>query len=133
MPSACQPSKNSGPISTQHRYFLTALSKSPMARSPFASSKISSSVSIYLASHSLHNGRKETRRTNVRPGVSLCPLRTLCDLSLWQTAGQRPFAAHAATHKRQFGVCYLKDVLQMPLSCRDHLHPPAALASPRSR
>src|SRR5256885_8351566 len=43
MPSACQPSKNAGSSSTQRRYFSTAASNSPMARSPFASSKSSSS------------------------------------------------------------------------------------------
>src|SRR5207249_5285295 len=42
MPSACQPSKKSGAISTQRRYFATALSRSPTAMSPLASSKISS-------------------------------------------------------------------------------------------
>src|SRR5439155_11598797 len=42
MPSACQPSKKSGAISTLCRYFAAALSKSPTARSPLASSKISS-------------------------------------------------------------------------------------------
>src|SRR4051794_39132797 len=42
MPRACHPSKNSGSSSTQRRYFSTALSSSPMARSPFASSNISS-------------------------------------------------------------------------------------------
>src|SRR3954467_11127523 len=42
MPSACQPSKKPGSSSTQRRYFSTALSSSPMARSPFASSNSSS-------------------------------------------------------------------------------------------
>src|ERR1043166_3920959 len=46
MPRACQPSKNWASSSTQWRYFSTALSSSPTARSPFASSKISSRVGI---------------------------------------------------------------------------------------
>src|SRR5205085_12459119 len=43
---ACQPSKKFGSTSTQRRYFSTALSSSPTARSPFASSKMSSRVGI---------------------------------------------------------------------------------------
>src|SRR5688500_16138437 len=42
MPSACQPSKKSGASSVQRRYFSTADSSSPSARSPFASSNSSS-------------------------------------------------------------------------------------------
>ena len=44
IPSACQPSKKFESSPTQRRYFSTAASSSPMARSPFASSKISSIV-----------------------------------------------------------------------------------------
>src|ERR1700740_2232790 len=44
IPSACQPSKKSGSISTQRRYFSTASSSSPIARSPLASSNILSRV-----------------------------------------------------------------------------------------
>src|SRR3989442_3385004 len=44
IPSACQPSKKFASTSTQRWYFATALSSSPIARSPFASSKISSRV-----------------------------------------------------------------------------------------
>src|SRR5213076_1974365 len=57
IPRACQPSKNCGSRSTQRRYFSTALSKSPTARSPFASSKMSSRVSTRsLTSGKLHSG-----------------------------------------------------------------------------
>src|ERR1700730_3745479 len=57
MPSACQPSKKSGSSSTQRRYFSTALSSSPIARSPFASSKSSSSVGIAACARSLAGRR----------------------------------------------------------------------------
>src|SRR5690348_16899026 len=67
IPSACQPSKKSGSISAHRRYFSTADSSSPIARSPLASSKISSRVgSIFileygrlytLALDKLHVGR----------------------------------------------------------------------------
>src|ERR1043166_2147616 len=50
MPSACQPSKKSAAMSTERRYFATALSRSPMAMSPLASSKISSGVCILSVS-----------------------------------------------------------------------------------
>src|SRR5271165_1373577 len=42
IPSACQPSKNSGTCSTHWRYFSIAAGNSPIARSPLASSKSSS-------------------------------------------------------------------------------------------
>src|SRR4051794_11473420 len=46
IPNACQPSKNWESISVQRRYFSTALSSSPIARSPLASSKMSSRDSM---------------------------------------------------------------------------------------
>src|ERR1700730_1490135 len=60
IPSACQPSKNSGSTSTQRRYFSTALSSSPMARSPLASSKISSRVSTRPKKRASALGPQET-------------------------------------------------------------------------
>src|ERR1700720_3077485 len=49
MPSACHPSKKAGSCSTHRRYFSIAAGSSPMARSPFASSK-SSSISDGISS-----------------------------------------------------------------------------------
>src|SRR5260221_8377221 len=48
MPRACQPSKKSGASCVQRRYFSTAVSRSPRARSPLASSNNSSTSGVVL-------------------------------------------------------------------------------------
>src|SRR5436190_12833733 len=52
MPRACQPSKKAGSSSVQRRYFSTATSSSPSARSPFASSNssVTSAFSLIVKS-----------------------------------------------------------------------------------
>src|SRR3954468_20571564 len=56
MPRACHPSKNAGSSSTQRRYFSTAASSSPTARSPFASSKSSSTAEDMARQSGLDRG-----------------------------------------------------------------------------
>src|SRR5271166_3470872 len=76
IPSACQPSKNSGTCSTHWRYFSIAAGNSPIARSPLASSKSSSICegvsSIHLSglAQSVSADRNTKLKTHL-PGRSL--------------------------------------------------------------
>src|SRR5207249_12216530 len=108
-PSACQPSKKFGSRSTQRWYFATALSSSPIARSPLASSKISSRVDS-LFSQKTTNTHQETRMTKTKADQpfpirvhscqfvvkpeSLCHPKYRSDASLWLVANRRRAGGH---------------------------------------
>src|SRR5262245_60518479 len=78
IPSACQPSKKFESICTHWRYFSTALSRSPTATSPLASSKISSGVAIH---HFRTTTITVTRKCPTAPLIlnTSCPWWTLCE------------------------------------------------------
>src|SRR5438105_3215012 len=73
MPSACQPSKKSASSWMQRRYFSAALSRSPTATSPLASSKISSGVAIDLFSHKDHNSHQEIPTATFKATIASSP------------------------------------------------------------
>src|SRR5208283_4914791 len=85
IPSACQPSKNSGTCSTHWRYFSIAAGNSPIARSPLASSKSSSicegvsSIRLSGLAQSVSAGRNTRHKTQNSKHKTYLPGRSLAE------------------------------------------------------